>query len=158
MFGATGDPTKNVNVTNWPPSFCSASRRVNISWVDYGSSYGITPDWPSFNASGYSRMSVQLTIVDWDPHPTNGSYVTTVSIDSAFWCIDPVAGFGDSKAPLAASVAVLFPMQVPAYLPTAITLKTTEIIAPHFFVFFTITSDLEQGSVLVDVYAYLRNE
>jgi len=158
-FGAEGDPTKNVNVTNLPPSFCISSRRVNISWVGYGSSYAISPDWPWFNASGYSRMSVQLTIVDWNPHPTNGSYVTTVSADSALWYIEPAVGsFGDNQAPLAANVAVTFPMQVPAYLSSSVTLKTTEIIAPRFFVFFTITSDLGQGSVLVDVYAYLRNE
>ena len=70
-FGTSGDPTKNVNVTNWPTEQPSPSYKVvdsapwisswNVSWTNYGFS-GWTA-W-SFDVGGYSKAFIYVKLTN----------------------------------------------------------------------------------------------
>ena len=153
-FNTFGDTTKNVNVVNLP-SMTVIGRRVNVTWFDYGTSFTIDPDWPTFETSGYSRMSIQLSVVDWNPHPTF-AYFTTITAVQALWSIDPNAP--PYSVDFSPQAHVSWPMSSPTQTFTGMTSKTNEIIGPKFLVFFTMTSEMRNGWALLDVYVYMRNE
>jgi hypothetical protein len=155
-FGSSGETPKNVNVTNWP-RMAVMNFRVNITWYDYGTSYGVSPGWPTFSTSGYSRMTIMLSVVDWSPFRVDIIF-TTITIARADWTVDPNAV--PVAFPLASSASVDLPMFAPNPPGTynALTETTTEIIGPQFFTLFDISSGIQEGSVLVDVYVYMRNE
>ena len=153
-FNTFGDTTKNVNVVNLP-SMTVIGRRVNVTWFDYGTSFTIDPDWPTFETSGYSRMSIQLSVVDWNPHPTF-AYFTTITAVQALWSIDPNAP--PYSVDFSPQAHVSWPMSSPTQTFTGMTSKTNEIIGPKFSVFFTMTSEMRNGWALLDLYVYMRNE
>ena len=153
-FNTFGDTTKNVNVVNLP-SMTVIGRRVNVTWFDYGTSFTIDPDWPTFETSGYSRMSIQLSVVDWNPHPTT-PYFTTITAVQARWSIDPNAP--PYSVDFSPQAHVSWPMSSPTQTFTGMTSKTNEIIGPKFSVFFTMTSEMRNGWALLDLYVYMRNE
>jgi len=153
-YGTSGDTTKNVNVVNLP-SVTVIGRRVNVTWFDYGTSFTIDPDWPTFETSGYSRMSIQLSVVDWNPHPTT-PYFTTITAVQARWSIDPNAP--PYSVDFSPQAHVSWPMSSPTQTFTGMTSKTNEIIGPKFSVFFTMTSEMRNGWALLDLYVYMRNE
>jgi hypothetical protein len=155
-FGSSGDTPKNVNVTNWPPATTTAVHRANITWDGYGSGYSISPGWPEFTITGYSRMSVQLYVVDWYPHSTSGDNFTQLTATAGFWSIIP-SEYGD-LLPLSTNATVRIYMNYPDQLRTGITPETIETIAPLVHIYFSLETDVEVGSILFDVYVYLRNE
>jgi hypothetical protein len=87
QFGTTGDPTKNVNVMNWPPEFDNVPTYVNISWNPTGFVHSIEGCF--FSTNGYAKMSIFIT-------PTNtssgdwGSKLLTIRINTFSWYILPM--------------------------------------------------------------------
>jgi hypothetical protein len=87
QFGTTGDPTKNVNVMNWPqPPLVNDPTFVNLTWNPTGFVYSM--EGLFFSTFGYSRMSIFIT-------PTNtssgdwGSKLLTIRISTFRWFAEP---------------------------------------------------------------------
>jgi hypothetical protein len=66
LFGTTGDPTKNVNVTNWPKTWKVVTYIEDqiVNWTAcpavWGYSWGFVV--PNINVEGYSRMFIYLEV------------------------------------------------------------------------------------------------
>jgi len=86
-YGATGDPTKNVNVTNWPePQYKTGSQVVNISWYNGGDSGSFKLNTTAIvSTGGYSRMSVAISPLDISISGTWAPKTLTVSLANLLW-------------------------------------------------------------------------
>jgi hypothetical protein len=90
-YGASGDPMKNMNVTNWPTEQPDPSYKLlewwpqpsNVSWTDYGMHEGFSAG--SFDVGGYSKVFLYIKL-------TNLSYAglgtTTIYFSDAAYVID----------------------------------------------------------------------
>jgi hypothetical protein len=89
QFGTTGDPTKNVNVVNWPqPPLVNDPTYVNVTWNPTGFAYSM--EGLFFSTFGYAKMSVFITPVntssgDW------GSKFLTIEVSTLRWFASPSA-------------------------------------------------------------------
>ncbi|MCJ7632518.1 hypothetical protein MUP77_09030, partial [Candidatus Bathyarchaeota archaeon] len=87
-FGTSGDPTRNVNVTNWTPSYkIDDYTGINYSWTNFGQL--TTSSSMSGSTDGFSRMSVQLPVYTWS---TSSPTWVNVSCNSIAWMIYPPTG------------------------------------------------------------------
>jgi len=82
-YGTLGDPTKNVNVTNWPLDYRVQTVSINVTWENY---YGFCNDWVTFAVGGYSRLTMSF-------NPTNmserASEVTVTPYQVSWWFGEP---------------------------------------------------------------------
>jgi hypothetical protein len=86
-FGAEGDPTKNVNVTN--NSNAQHLGLLNVSWNDYGET--AWAGFPSFSCAGYDEMYVYAEAVN----AKNGVYNCTIFPSWTLWSAKvPILGQG----------------------------------------------------------------
>jgi hypothetical protein len=149
---------QNVNVTNWPTA-AIVSGRFNITWYEFGAwGYTILPDLAEFTTAGYSRMTIQLSIVDWYPQPSTLK-ITKLTAFGAVWTIKPNA-YTYPDVPLSDNATISWDMSFPPdwSYNYGMTSKTTEIIGSQFSLEFQVASQIQQGSVIVDIYVYMRNE
>lgn len=90
-FGATGDLTKNVNVTNWPePQYTSGkSEAINITWLTQTIPTSSASGTPLVTTGGYSKMSFLIEPLDISINGVWGPKFLTVSILCLQWTTDP---------------------------------------------------------------------
>jgi len=88
-YGTTGNPAKNVNVTNWPENITVVN---TIKWEEklfnftIPPGYGIIGYMPLTNVSGYSRLSIFV-------RAEGGDNTKTVYLGIAFKVADAWYGF-----------------------------------------------------------------
>jgi hypothetical protein len=88
-FGATGDPTKNVTVTNWPSSFGGPNSEVITVCQNYTFSEQTPGDGLMLpycvNVQNYKYIDIYLAYINYgpDPGPPGGEHI---SIDSYASC------------------------------------------------------------------------
>jgi hypothetical protein len=83
-FGTSGDPTVNVNVTNWPTQQSSESVLVgvlNCTWVN---GYGYSLPSAAVEVAGFSRTYLYLR-PDSSLQASQGSYTVDVRIAQVYW-------------------------------------------------------------------------
>ena len=169
LFGTTGDPTKNVNVTNWPTQQAEPSWKVerayqlsrqyiNVSWDLLGGADGT--DW--IFVGGYSKMVVYFEAVAVSH--TQKTDTTTITLDYIDWGIKTSDGrwMGYSFDHLGEYII--------NYTVTGIDGSLMHFYQPHScpvievkgpwvsLAFFKISSTQSCGWLLLEVYVYLRNE
>jgi hypothetical protein len=158
-FMTTGDPTKNVNVTNFPVAQplpihkISIYKSINYSWTNFGNLayYNIT----SGTTEDFSRMSIQITVYNWS---TSSPTWVNVSCNGINWIIHTPDG------PYGTPVTSV-PFQPISFYANGTQITTLvglsdiiETLAPYYSLDFTVKSQSQSGWVLMDVYVYLRNE
>jgi len=169
LFGKTGDPTKNVNVTNWPvqqpePSWTverayqCCRQYINLSWSPGTSGDGT--DW--IFVGGYSKMVVYFEAVAVSH--TQKTDTTTITLSFINWGIKTSDGmwmgyFFDHLGEYIINYTVtgidgsLMHFYQPHSCPVI------EVKGPWVnLAFFTISSTQSSGWMLLEVYVYLRNE
>jgi len=156
-YGTTGDPTKNVNVTNWPNWPISQYNILhfsdfNISWMMGLPTYYVP--LPIGYVGGYSRMSIFI-------QPTNmsdGLYNVTVSLGAISWYPEfpgPCCSWDEVPSTF---LSITMEAQEGGFtwrLPQSVIVETK---APYFELRFNANSTAYSGWVILDVYVYLRNE
>jgi hypothetical protein len=162
LFGTLGDPTKNVNVTNWPQGYeVQVLPNYNFSWNRYGMNFGWTTG-PIF-VGKYSRMSVMLVPKKW----INARFNLHVNLTNVIWLMGNSGPYGtgaemdDSQSNMYFSVSIRCDPYPPVYIPQMYTHKfaVIETKSPSVLLDFTYGSfDIDQGWVVFDIYIYLRNE
>jgi hypothetical protein len=75
-YGTTGDPGKNVSVTNWPSPFEAAVQDLNMSWADYDGY-----DLLVVACGGFSQLYVYATV----DSAVIGDYTFNVSLYAVQW-------------------------------------------------------------------------
>jgi hypothetical protein len=153
-FMTSGDTTRNVNVTNWTPSYkIDDYTGINYSWTNFGqlTYQGLM----NGRTEGFSRMSVQITVYNWS---TSSPTWVNVSCNSISWMIYP------PTIPYASYTGSLLPFQPinfsSSWNPERIVglSEVVETRAPIYSLYLNVQSQSQSGWVLMDVYVYLRNE
>jgi hypothetical protein len=161
-WATTGDPTKNVNVTNWPTQQPEPSWKViYVSNEPNGElNLTFTSGWCSYRTfvyfvGGYSRMCIHMKI-------TNVSYVglgkTTVSFDRLIWETETDPNryiIGVDEIPNL-NITIEYSGNVPVYRLQGI--PTFEVKAPYLSMGISVQSEISTGWVSLQVDIYLRNE
>jgi hypothetical protein len=172
LFGTTGDPTKNVNVTNWPtqqpePSWKVELVTINLTWYQDGSQGSSYSNW--IRCNGFSRFFIYV-IIEAVSH-ANESDWTTFCLDSIDWSVgnntwgrtqfSSEAFYWKECPPSPLNFTVLgvhtqpcVPAMAPWVMPPEI-----EVRAPYCLPLFRkLSSTCSSGWVILKVYVYLRNE
>jgi hypothetical protein len=155
-YGTTGDPTRNVNVTNWPIQQAEPSWKVecytgfNISWkLNWSPLY---PRWTLY-CGGYSRIIVWMQSKQISPSIQENE--TTVYLQFINWLNSsayPTGYIGFTEVPSNTLNVTIpgIPQRGPAKFETN---------GPYFeFQFSYITTCPSDAWVTFDVYVYFRNE
>jgi hypothetical protein len=84
-FGAEGDPTKNVNITNWDGASPKLRYEVlDLGWINLSNRYE-THDVPAYPdtifCGGYSKIAVMYKIGD----AADGDYSIKIWLKSLYW-------------------------------------------------------------------------
>ncbi|MGD0159927.1 MAG: hypothetical protein ABSB89_06480 [Candidatus Bathyarchaeia archaeon] len=81
-FGGTGDPTENVNVTNWGDQYsCEDYGILNFTFAPVGGG-GYSGSWNSeVNCSGYSSMEIIFS----PQNASIGNYNATIALAGLYW-------------------------------------------------------------------------
>jgi hypothetical protein len=157
LFGTYGDPTKNVNVTNWQPKYrIDSCKHINFSWTDWGLFMGVNRSLPVGHTEGYSRLSLQITLEKWKLGP----YWTSVWLDYIAWFIEkPVGSFGcfPYYVPIKDTANATVYMNQGWYDVVSVS-KPIEVSAPFYDLHFRVQPQCEEGWVVMNIYMYLRNE
>ena len=144
IYGSSGDPTRNVNVTNWPEQYTTREFEFNISWNPTSSEL-YTSD--VYKTEGYSRMFIGMK-----PQNHSGDdYEVTISLFSILW------GSAGADFPIDYDLTYGWfngTVLMPLYPPIA----QVETKAPNFRMQFTANSTAFSGWIIMHVYIYLRNE
>jgi len=157
-YGATGDPTKNVNVTNWPiqqpyPAYkVDTYMGLNISWTNnaYYSSFRIEG-----NTTGFSRLVVQITVYGWSMETSSAN----VSCNTLLWLIDEPTGlYSKQPSPISFNTISFFMGETFAAESFVGLSAPVEVGGPIYILNPTVFSPSQSGWVLMNVYVYLRNE
>jgi len=162
-FGTSGDPTKNVNVTNWPmqqpePTYKLLELAMNYSWSNYLGLGGSD----RFYIGGFSRMFVYIQpSARYDYLASPGNYSVTISLHMAYWCTSGGTIDGFESFPYNHS-------QITVYVVNGKVLSwgTQEFHAssyveskgPYVQLLLISNSTISSGWVMTTIYAYLRNE
>jgi hypothetical protein len=154
LFGTTGDPTKNVNVTNWQPNYAMETyiEHLNITWKNGYGSVGLGVGGERWFGD-FDKMYVYLGIENIS-ESAEGKRVT-IWISQIEWSFiingKYVAGLED-LSPNVANVTF------PGYTSWSGGPFEFEMKGPKYDFAFTVTSDAPDGWVIISVYVYLRNE
>jgi hypothetical protein len=157
IWGTTGDPTRNVNITNWQPKYrIDSCEHINFSWTDWGLFMGVNHSLPVGHTEGYSRLSLQITLEKWKLGP----YWTSVWLDYIAWFIEkPVGSFGcfPYYVPIKDTANATVYMNQGWYDVVSVS-KPIEVSAPFYDLHFRVQPQCEEGWVVMNIYMYLRNE
>jgi hypothetical protein len=154
LFGTLGDPTKNVNVTNWPtqqaePSWIIITKQLNMSLEYKNLGSGL------LYAKGYSRMFIHIMI-------TNASFVgyhpTTIWLNQIIWItsVDPFRATSEGLSKNICNLTINSAIECPKYYSNSA--PKFEVRAPMLGLQFLCESDLNSGWVTFTIDIYLRNE
>jgi hypothetical protein len=172
IYGTAGDPTVPVNVTNWPTGLTSGNVNVtnwpptskivhygdaiNVSWTNYGSTMGITSGLDYAYQTGFSRMTVQITIYEWKM----GAFWTTVALENMIWYILPSSTQAGYTIPSSDSAQTTFYMNN-SFVGSDVAAVSSPIVmkAPgYMFEPPYIGSGMASGWLLMNIDIYFRNE
>jgi hypothetical protein len=152
-YGTSGDPTKNVNVTNLTPSISDYEvlkmGRINItgSFYDYMANY----------SGGYSRIGLLVSIVGVKNKGV--SYQMTLTLPLVFWYVtSPYSHVVEAGPSWAFTVQVDAGGGCSYDVPSPFFLENK---APYFEVALHLTTNYPQPTqvwAIVEVSAYLRSE
>jgi hypothetical protein len=160
-YGTTGDPTCNVNVTNWPQNSESVQIDVlNCSWIN---GYGYTLPSAAVEVAGFSRAYLYIR-PDSSLQASQGSYTVDVRVAQVYWEGSTVNGS-------------FLSYEVPDYTTNHINVEVRngqpvqptwqqfdsssglDIKGPYLqAMLYCNTTAPSSGWVIMDVFAYLRNE
>lgn len=155
-YGTTGDPGKNVNVTNWPtiqstPSYKLLVLTKNITWSSQAGSAFV-----SGYCDGYSRMSILMRpsgmkMYGYEYDATVKLYAYNFGPDATLpLCYQPMPPEFLSIDIRNYATGYGFDHHGPAMLETA---------GPHFWLWFNVNvTFMYDGWVEMTFYVYLRNE
>jgi hypothetical protein len=164
IYGKTGDPTKNVNITHWEPAYKVLHLVANLTWGPNYLGDKWVPDffYPVF-VGGYSRMFVYMK--PKYPYGTVGTYKVTHSLIGCGWYSSVYetgmgeAYRGEKLSRSASNITVAVSQGQWGYsLPTIDENACIEIKAPYVTLGFYSNSTISSGWMLMDIYVYLRNE
>jgi hypothetical protein len=149
-YGTTGDPAKNVTVTNWPSSHYDAQPQYrNLSWSNYDS-YEYLP----VVCGGFSRMLVYATV----DSAVYGTYSVNVSLYAITWAPGGLPAYYEYTPDYLNFTAEISGSGI--YVPVqdvddshAITVKSSTCILCVY-----INADVASGWINLRVNPYLRNE
>jgi hypothetical protein len=149
-YRTTGDPGKNVSVTNWPSPapFDAQVQYLNASWANYD-----TYDLLVVDCSGFSRLQVYVTV----DSAAIGDYSFNVSLYAIQWNPGGLPSYYEFRA----IDFLWFYGSVKGSSITAPVVPIHEIItvkAPQCILYFYTASDLPSGWINLRVTPYLRNE
>jgi hypothetical protein len=149
-YGTSGDPTKNVTVTNWPyyasePAFRAQGFSYNTS-ISNSTIYVVAVP---VDVDGYSRMSISIEIFDCSYH--SGPDSTTVALHHVEWGESWGAEFpqGSLSVTYDGTSYPVHSTQIPALFET----KYYECN-----LYFLVSSEHDSGWVMWLPHVYLRNE
>jgi hypothetical protein len=163
-WATTGNPTKNVNVTQWEPAYKVLHIVANLSWGPNYLGWTWVPDFafPTF-VGGYSKMFIYMEPIY--PNGTVGNYNVTHSLAGCGWYPSVYqtgrgeAYRGESLPHSASNITVeVIDGQWGYYFPTIDENACIEIKAPYVTLGFSSNSTISSGWMLMDVYIYLRTE
>jgi hypothetical protein len=148
-YGTSGDPTKNVNVTNWPqPELDYEILRIGRCNMTGASGTNVLN-----YTGGYSRVSLSVSVASMKQMETD--YSITLSIYSWTWL---AGGASSIEHPV---FALTVTRTGGGFSYTATTPLMLETKAPYFRIYFTTSTTYPQAAnvwALFDVWVYLRNE
>jgi hypothetical protein len=152
LFGTTGDPTKNVNITNWMPKQPQAIfyGRFNVSWSSTGATSSPMVGAGFFNVNDYDKIYVYAIYYN----PTNGKVaLRTLIAIIAEWSI-----YGDYSVTYWGEIVRGTAWDFSALAMHGITKQgVISVKAPYVQLTpFLIDWDHDNsGSCIVDIYVYL---
>lgn len=155
-FGASGDPTRNVNVTNWQPSYRVLNYTAHFEWITETSLYYATDCW-IIDTTGYSRMfiyikrgecntsepcdvTIYLNGIQWYPIEDNWSVYSLENFSPDFLNFTHYEGGWYLQSPIHKAIEVKGQYAHLGWF--------CDPISPV----------AKNGTVTFDVYVYLRNE
>ncbi|MCK4434648.1 hypothetical protein KAU92_04085 [Candidatus Bathyarchaeota archaeon] len=143
IYGSSGDPTRNVTVTNWPQRYATQEFEFNISWNDGMGEFYYSEE---YDAEGYSRMFATMWLVNHSEADCSG---VTIQLNHIYWrggtdTMNYSRTYGWSEGVIIVNL----------YPPVA----EAEVKAPSFRMQFTANSTLSSGWAVMHVFLYLRNE
>lgn len=147
-FMTSGDPTANVNVTNWPIRDRIQEATLNCSWNQYVPGVGWVGDisTPPIDVSGYSRMYLYVTLISW----STGNYTVSHHLAVAWniggaetdWNVD----------------STTIQVQDPVATGRADMKYFAEVRAPSIQIMLSFNSTSGPGWMSMKANIYLRNE
>lgn len=154
-FGTSGDPTKNVNVTDWEPAWKRElyMRDLNITWKEGSGSVGITKGGERW-FGGFSRMFVYLETKDRS-ESSLGHTITLWILHIEWRLLDdiPPVRAHEWFSPNVANMTIAKTGTRWLGGPYGFEMK-----GPLYNLGFGVESTSPSGWVTVDVYVYVRNE
>ena len=155
-YGETGDPTKNVNITNWPTQQPEPVYKVitvwdkeYVSWTVYGGLHTIATE--RIYTGGYSTMYVYLQVTNISSKQLG---TTDVYVGSLAWYPYPTTEHTPDE-----------PFLEPAGNPrhelgtedTGWDCAKYEVKGPTLYFEINIYPQIYSGDALISLYIYLRN-
>jgi hypothetical protein len=156
-YSTLGDPTKNVNVTNWPPLdkyLIIDLGTLNMTAHDFSTA---CPSDHLCNSAGYSRLSLFYDTVAMGGV---GPFNVTISLESILWYVDGWSVFMWDNTNSGGFNTTLH-YDGSGYSAHYASSGIAEILGPYFQLKFqteTTKMDFWNYWVVIHVYAYLRNE
>jgi hypothetical protein len=148
-YGTTGDPGKNVNVTNWPSSCFEAQvQYMNVSWLGYDGY-----DLLAVNCGGFSRLYVYATV----DSAVIGDYSFNVSLYAVQWNPGGVPSYYEYRA----GDFLWFTGEISGSsksVPVVLVGEAITVKASQCILYFYVQSDVPSGWINLRVTPYLRNE
>jgi hypothetical protein len=164
LYGGIGDPTRNVNVTNWPPTQPSSNLvqfDLSIPWAGVPSTTEFEPWIP---VSGYTRAWIWLSAL-WGSSASSGTYTVTLTLTRVSWGVGPSQMTIQMLQTPTSSQSSSISIQV---INGVITSSTTAAIsedsyfsikAPYInWLIISLSSTVSSGSVPVTLCVYLQNQ
>jgi len=162
-FGTLGDPTKNVNVTNFPsePQWNTQVKNnnglhYNMSWNNYGGATLISGEERLFYCGGYSRVCIFVNVLNITHY--NDLDFTYLNLLSVAWHFGQTSDSIGSFSYVRESFAV---QGVPQHWSHSWSVGSSPLevrgpyVEPHVFIE---NSTVQSGWALIDFAVYLRNE
>ena len=159
-YGSSGDPTLPVNVTNWPISYETVLIGVmNCSWTNGG---GFGHPSASVETAGFSQAYLYIS-PDPSWQASQGNYNVTVSICSISWQFSPTSFAFAAETPNYATnnIEVTVINGQVAGWGTQLSNGNSglDVKGPYLQpLLYCNTTFPSSGWVMMDVYAYLRND
>jgi hypothetical protein len=162
QFGTSGDPTKNVNVTNWPteqprPSYIIDERDFNISW----SPGYLGAGWwsPPTETLGYQKVFIHIAQLNWSYSTYNR---TTVWLRTIRWVWGTTVPYGATELATEQDFDLdNTPLKLPSYAEPgyswfSVTCNFTVEAGGFYFALYA-DSEIATGWVIVRVQLYLTD-
>ena len=156
VFGSSGDPTRNVNVTNWPSQQPEPSWKViSMEELNISLTYGNIGTATNIYVGDYSRMFIHMKI-------TNASFIsyhpTVIWLNQIIWTTSTYAYMFSSEllSQSTLNLTITSVIECPMYYWFGA--PEFKVKAPMFGVTFLCDSDLTSGWITFQVDIYLRNE